>query len=119
MAATTAVTTTTVTLAAVVAKATVMVNATASGRHGESSSVLAAGVRMETSDKLRGEPVDCCLCLCLLPSRCRHRVAAVAIAGTTMRDNVVRPTKEGHLGSVGLLPGIPFFKLQEGERPSY
>ena len=151
-----------------------MVTATASGCHGESSSVLATGTRMETSDKFRGEPVDCCLCLCPPPShRCRRvaailvaatlvvvvatAVAAVAaasytpwlkstpvlaagarmggseinggscgcgcsmrrIAGTTMWDNAARPTIEGRLGSVGLLPGVPFFDLRERERPSY
>ena len=34
---------------------------------------------METSDKFRGEPVDCCLCLCLPPSRRRRRIAANAV----------------------------------------
>jgi hypothetical protein len=79
-AATTAATTrtTTMTAAAAAAKAMVMATAAASGRHGESSSVLAAGARMETSDKFSGEPVDCCLCLCPPPSRCFRQVAAVA-----------------------------------------
>ena len=76
-AATTAATTRTMTAAAA-AKATMMATAAASGRHGESSSVLAAGARMETSDKFRGEPVDCCLCLCPPPSRCCRCVAAIA-----------------------------------------
>ena len=74
-AATTAATMTIMTAAAAAMKATVMATAAASGCHGESSSVLAAGARMETTDKFRGEPVDCCLCLCLPPSRCCHRVA--------------------------------------------
>jgi hypothetical protein len=76
----TAAMTTTITVAAVAAaaKATVMATAAASGRHGESSSVLAAGARMEMSDKFRGEPVDCCLCLCPPPSRHRHCVTTVA-----------------------------------------
>ena len=78
--ATTAATTATMTAAVVAAKATVMATAAASGRHGESSSVLAAGARMETSDKFRGEPVDCCLCLCLPPLRCRRCAVVVALS---------------------------------------
>ncbi len=76
-AATTAATTTMMTAVAVAAKATVMATAAASGRHGESLSVLAAVARMETSDKFRGELVDCCLCLCPPPSRRCCWVAAV------------------------------------------
>jgi hypothetical protein len=78
-AATTTATTTMTMAVAAVAKATVMATAAASGRHGESSFVLAAGARMETSDKFRGEPVDCCLCLCPPPLRCCRRVAAVVL----------------------------------------
>ena len=37
---------------------------------------------------------------------CPHR-----IAGMTMWDDAARPTIEGHLGSIGLLPRVPFLKL--------
>ena len=33
------------------------------------------------------------------------------IASTTMWDDAARPTIEGHLRSVGLLPRVSFFKL--------
>ena len=61
--------------------------------------VLAAGARMGGS-KINGGGCDCgCGC------------STRRIAGTTMWDDAVRPTIEGRLGSVGLLPGVPFFEL--------
>ena len=48
----------------------------------------------------------------------RLRLQYAQIAGTTMWVDAAQPMIE-RLGSDGLLPGVPFFDLREGERPSY
>jgi hypothetical protein len=65
----------------------------------KSTPVLAAGARMGGS-KINGGG---CGCGCGCSTR--------RIAGTTMWDDVSRPTIEGCLGSDGLLSHVPFFEL--------
>ena len=93
------------TLVVVVATAVAAVAAASWTPWLKSTPVLAAGARMGGSEINGGG----CGCGCSMRR----------IAGTTMWDNAARPTIEGRLGSVGLLPGVPFFDLRERERPSY
>jgi hypothetical protein len=87
------------TLVVVVATAVAAVAAASWTSWLKSTPVLAAGTRMGGSE-INGGFCDCgCSC-----STCR-------IAGMTMWDDAARPTIEGHLGSVGLLPRVSFFKL--------
>ncbi len=66
----------------------------------KSTPVLAAGARMGGSEINGGG----CGCGCGCSTR--------RISTMTMWDDAARPTIEGRLGSVGLLPGVPFFELQ-------